>query len=466
MKPPRPPRLSISAPAVISGLILLTGAAVTLALNLPGHLSYDSIVQLDQGRRGVYNFWHPPVMAWLLGLADAVRPGTALFVIFDVLLVFGGLASFAVLAARGAWGAPVAALAIVLLPQAVIYPAIVWKDVLFAGAALCGFACLALAARAWSVRPWRWALIAKAVGLFTLAALARQNGAVIVPFAAVVLAWIAARQRARPLWGRSIAQAAAFTVVVTLLTVGATAALKTHGDGQPEGVHQFEDLRIYEIVAARADDPRAGFPILAAKTPALNAFLTTQGRARYKPSRIDPLVQTMGVQDHEHRDSPFVREQWKAIFLADPLLYLKVRAKLFGWVFFTPDLEACVPVAIGVDGPRDVMARLGMETRYSDTDDALMSYASAFFATPAFSHAAYAALALALLVALLVRRRPEDIAVAGLLAASLAFTATFFVITIACDYRYLYFLDLSALAGGLYVAGTLAVGRRDAGARR
>ncbi len=112
------------------------------------------------------------------------------------------------------------------------------------------------------------------------------------------------------------------------------------------------------------------------------------------------------------------------------------------------------------------MARLGMETRYSDTDDALMSYASAFFATPAFSHAAYAALALALLVALLVRRRPEDIAVAGLLAASLAFTATFFVITIACDYRYLYFLDLSALAGGLYVAGTLAVGRRDAGARR
>ncbi|HEX7758096.1 MAG TPA: hypothetical protein VF459_01235, partial [Caulobacteraceae bacterium] len=189
MKPPRLPVLSFSHPAWIAGLILLAGAAVSLTVNLPGHLSYDSVVQLNQGRTGVYNLWHPPVMAWMLGLADAVRPGAALFVAFDVALIFGALISLAVMAARAAWVAPVLALVIVALPQALIYPGIVWKDVLFAGSALCGFVCLAWAARVWSARPWRWALIAKAAALFALAALARQNGAILLPFAAAALAW-------------------------------------------------------------------------------------------------------------------------------------------------------------------------------------------------------------------------------------------------------------------------------------
>jgi hypothetical protein len=34
----------------------------------------------------------------------------------------------------------------------------------------------------------------------------------------------------------------------------------------------------------------------------------------------------------------------------------------------------------------------------------------------------------------------------------MAFAASFFIISIACDYRYLYFADLAALAGLLYAA--------------
>ena len=59
----------------------------------------------------------------------------------------------------------------------------------------------------------------------------------------------------------------------------------------------------------------------------------------------------------------------------------------------------------------------------------------------------YALLALAGLVVLVSRRRPADLAMAGLLAGALAFAASFFVISISCDYRYLYLLDLAALAG-------------------
>ena len=41
---------------------------------------------------------------------------------------------------------------------------------------------------------------------------------------------------------------------------------------------------------------------------------------------------------------------------------------------------------------------------------------------------------------------------AGLQAGALAFAGSFLVIALACDYRYLYFLDLAALFGFVHLA--------------
>jgi hypothetical protein len=60
--------------------------------------------------------------------------------------------------------------------------------------------------------------------------------------------------------------------------------------------------------------------------------------------------------------------------------------------------------------------------------------------------------AVVLLIVLLRRRADADIGVAAMLAGALAFTASFAMISIACDYRYLYFLDLAAIAAALYLA--------------
>jgi hypothetical protein len=38
------------------------------------------------------------------------------------------------------------------------------------------------------------------------------------------------------------------------------------------------------------------------------------------------------------------------------------------------------------------------------------------------------------------------------MASSLGFSASFFIISVACDYRYLYVQDLTAMAGVLYLA--------------
>jgi len=98
------------------------------------------------------------------------------------------------------------------------------------------------------------------------------------------------------------------------------------------------------------------------------------------------------------------------------------------------------------------MKDLGLPERYDARDEALDNYAAFFAGSPVYSHAAWGAAAAIALVLLLRRRRPADIAMAGLLAGALLCTASFFVISIACDYRYLYVLDLSALAALFYLA--------------
>ena len=122
-----------------------------LAMNAPGQLSYDSVTQLADGRSGSYNSWHPPLMAFLLGLFDRVVPGTGLFLLFQSGLLLAALLALVSHSSfedgpRG-WLTPLIALAIVLTPQWLLYQGEIWKDVLFADAAIAGFVALAVAGR-------------------------------------------------------------------------------------------------------------------------------------------------------------------------------------------------------------------------------------------------------------------------------------------------------------------------------
>ena len=133
-----------------------------------------------------------------------------------------------------------------------------------------------------------------------------------------------------------------------------------------------------------------------------------------------------------------------------PALYFSVRAKVFRWTFLAPEIGLCVPFIVGVKGAPETMRSLKMPVRMDGRDRILLGYAGSFLHTPVFSHLFFALLALALIAALLIRHEPQDIAIACMLAASLTFAASFFVISIACDYRYLYFLDIAAITSLFY----------------
>jgi len=444
-----PPPLNNSAKGLALAL-LGAGAAGVLAINLPGHLSYDSVVQLAEGRAGAYSGFHPPVMSWLLGLADALVPGAVVFVVLDVALIFGGLIALVGVAPRAASLAPVAAGLALFAPQLLIYPAIVWKDVLFAGAMVAGFAALACAGAGWPRLKRRISWLAVSVGLLCLAALSRQNGALVLPIAALAVGAIAARtgSRRRHAWG------AGYLIAGAALTLAANAALATRLDGTPALSLAWENLQIGDIVGATARQPQLELAVLEAEAPGLRSLLRGAGVAALRPDRLDSLDQVERQVESDDRSRAIVFAQWRRLVAAHPWLYLQIRADAFRWVFATPDPGKCVMVVTGVDGAADDMAGAGLAPRKDARDKVLAAYAHAFAATPLSRHATYAAAALALLAWLLSRRTPTDLAVAAMLASALAFAASFFVISIACDYRYLYALDLATIAAGLYAAAS------------
>jgi len=449
------------SPRTAAAGIFIVGFAASIALNWPGQLSYDSVVQLHDGRLGLYNPWHPPVMSWMLGIADAVHPGTGLFVLFDEFLLTASLVSVLWTTPRVSWMAVVAAAVLVALPQFLLYQGIVWKDVLFADSALGGFIMLALAGALWRNCAGRWCLICVAFLLFVLAALARQNGALAIPFAALALLLMGRRQGER--WPRTTALALG-TVILSVAAVFAASAMLAERTGGVSGVPgQWKLLQLYDLIGEIKREPALQFRELARSNPDLDALIRSDGTRLYTPARNDTLVASTDLQNEFASTSPAaIAAQWNETLFEQPATYLAVRAKVFFWLLFTPDPVQCDAYYTGLNGPPQYLRELGLVRRFRAQDRMLGNYAAYFVHTPVFGHVTYAVLAAVLLVFLIRRRRAADIAIASLLACALLFTLSFFVIAIACDYRYLLFLDLSSIASAFYCLAVWPAGRNDA----
>ena len=429
--------------------LLFAGFGLIAAVNLPGHLPYDSVTGLWEGRHLQRISWGPRMYAAVLGAFDRIVPGAGLYTIFQMGLLALAWAALPALRRRAAWTGPLALALAFALPQVLIFQGIVWRDVLFANLTVFAFVALALAATRWDRRTVRWSLLALAAAALAVAALVRQNGGVtIVPWA-LALGWIAARGS----WRRGLAWVAAGLVAPVLLIAGLNAANPVR---EPPGGRYAVGMRLlarYDLVAALAKDPNYPMPVLAADNPAALALARAAAPRAYSPERIDLLGRSAELTAALRAfHKPAIDAAWREMIVADPAGYAARRLELFRWVLLTPKLAACVPLHLGVDGRADLERNLGLTHGQRPRDAALYAYVAPWFATPAYSHLSYALVAAALAGVFLLRRSPADIAMAGLMLGALGFVATFFVLTLACDYRYLYALDLAAVTGLIYLA--------------
>jgi hypothetical protein len=242
--------------------VAIAGLAAVLIANWPGHFPPDSISELAQGRSGVFNLWHPPVTAWILGLADRVSPDAAAFIVLDAALFFASLAAFA-FTGRPGWPAVGALALIAASPLALIYQGLVVKDLLFADASVAAFAALAWAAKLWSRPSARLVLIALALVFLTLSALVRQNGALVAAVGCASLAAIAAARTNRSRRVRSFAIAgAASAAFVTAGVTAADLAFIAHSDRQPEAARQWMSLQVYDLAGEVRREPALPLSVL------------------------------------------------------------------------------------------------------------------------------------------------------------------------------------------------------------
>ena len=431
--------------------VLAAAVVLMLKLNLPGHLTVDSVLALHEGRFGVRTTWNPAFFGWLLGALDRIHTGTALAVGLVGVLLFGSWALLAAARPRTSWLAPLVALAVISLPQVLVYPGIVWKDVQFAVATLAGFSLLAFGVRERLGRT-PWASFAAAAILFAAAGLLRQNGLLLALPAALAIAWARSGYRG---WARSSALAMGWLTAVALLTFLLSAVAQPQGAGRPDdaGGKGVRILQTYDLAAASALEPGRATPHIDRVSPAAGAHLRAHAAEFYSPERVDTMSSDARMGElWSTVPRKAIQDEWLALIQDDPGLYLRARWQAFAQVFGTPVIDRCLPVAIGADGPAEAMKALDMTPRHSYEDRRLYNYVTWFMDTPALSHLAFAAVAVLVGVALLWRRDPADLVIAGLLAGALGFAASFFVISIACDYRYLYVLDMAALTGLVYLA--------------
>ncbi len=434
---------SIASPRAVSAAILVVGAILSLAVNYPGHMEFDGVMQLAEGHSGIYSNWHPPVMSWLLGLSDALRGDAWLFVLFDTALGAAGFLFLLCSKRSPTWLTALAALMIVALPQFFLFPSIVWKDVLFANAMVAGFCCLSLAGEARA----KWVLPV-AIVLMALAVLARQNGIVILPCAALAFGLAAGRQDRSILWRSALVGLAIFATAFA-----ANSLLQLRASGELGPARQIEYLQIYDMAGMLKAQPELKLDRLDAQAPAMAHFLHHEGRNLYTPAQQDPVVFDWRIQPLIFASIGAVGAQWRELVVAHPLLYLRVRTEEFAWLFLQQHPDKCLTFTVGVSGPVKQMKIVGLLQRYDRRDEWLEdNYAQALVGTPAFSHVAFGLAGLLCLIILLVRREASDLAMAAMLIASALYVLTYFLIGVACEYRYLFVMDMSALAAMSYLS--------------
>lgn len=450
--------------AVFAFVALATSAL--MALHAPGHMSWDSLVQLDEGLSRKYVSWNPPSLSLFLGWSYSLFGSTsAALLVSQALLV---AATFRLSADPGkSAGLRVAAcLSALAVPVVLIYAGILWKDVFFAHLALMGFAVL-------NVERVKNRHLILAAMLLGVAATVRQQGAVLlVPLLAYAFMSATTETRGSPRrpWTPAMLAIAGFLCAYVLVSaIARYTAIEMPGKPYGYGANLIQRYDIAGILYRDSEAPLDEF----SKWPEFDRgrYVAFVGRA-YSPQRLDFL--DLGGPFHfgEERGG-VVKRQWRSLVAARPLTYLEHRKDVFGWILGTGDPMKCLPFIDGiVPGPRDVMARFNFQVAPHPIASRLTQSVSPEMFRP-YAYLASGAVAIgALPLWRWWRRRqaegwphfrdqvaamPSPV-IPLLYLAALLYALVHFFIGIACDFRYMYFPVLASVVATSHVVWCLIAG--------
>lgn len=422
-------------------LLLWVWFGTVLALNIPGHLTTDSLIQIAEGRTGYVDSWNPIFSSWVFGTLAELTGGTEVIVLVSTLMVAAAMGMLVGAARRGGWWVLLPCCALLFTPILLVHPGIVWKDVWFAHSAALAFGLIM-----WRVQGHAWWWELPALLLVAVALLSRQTG-IIVCVAAVVGLSVAVplrRPTLRPWLACALGSAIRMAVVVAMaagLSAWAKGSMKAiRADAVGTG---FQLVAIFDVAGVLQREPEAKLELLRSQGFETTAW-EAAARQTFSAERIDTLV-LPPITGPKAISPMLMIQQWAHLVGQHPGSYIAHRWEAFAWFGGLRDQARCVPIHVGIDPPeRAQQANIrGVASRWSGP---LYSWSRSFLQTPYFAPLAWNLVSLLVLLAYGLRRQWHE-PVAWMQVAALAYSGSYLMAGLSCDFRYSYFSVLAASIG-------------------
>jgi hypothetical protein len=412
--------------------LLAAGYAVTLWIFYPGVMTYDAKFVYEDIAKGTLGDWQSPVMVWLWGVIDPIAPGAGSMFLLTATAYWLGFAlvSFS-LAAHGRRGALLLPI-LALMPPALAFVGIIWRDVLLAACWLlaCGLAFSA------AEQPARVRLPAQlfALALVALGVLLRPNALLAAPILTAYLVW-PTRFSFRRTALMFVPAAVGFFAIVQLVYYGALGATRQH---------PLQSIMIFDLGGISHFAKENQYPVDWSE--AQSAMLLN---GCYKPTqwdiywRLEPCDFVMGKIEREQHlfGTSAIPKAWLLAILRHPLAYMQHRMD-FMWNFLAAD-NLTMWLA-DVDHPM----RQALAGRKPFA--ALVSVHDALKATPAFRVGSWLLACVAL--CWFGWRRADTrngTFVLGICGSASIYVSSFLFVGVASDFRYGYWAVLAAIVGAV-----------------
>ena len=426
-----PRRLLFGAAAAL----LAAGYGLTLGIFFPGVMTYDAKFVYEDIAKGTLGDWQSPVMTWLWGLIDPIAPGAgSMFLLVATSYWLGfGLLSFVL--ATGAKRSALLLPILALMPPALAFVGIIWRDVSFA-------TCWLLAtsvAFAVSERPSSIRLSAQllALALVAMGVLLRPNALLAAPILAAYVFWPThfSLRRTAILF---VPTAICFFVAVQVVYYGALGATRQH---------PLQSIMIFDLGGISHFAKENQYPVDWSDSE--NALLLN---TCYQPTqwdiywRLEPCDFVMGKIEREKGlfGTPAIPKAWLLAIFRHPLAYLRHRVA-FMWNFLAAD-NLTMWLA-DVDHP--------MQQVFPDrvTFAALVSVHDMLKPTPLLRAGSWLLACIALCCFGWRRSGTREGAlVLGVCGSATIYVTTFLFVGVASDFRYGYWAVLAAIAGAVVIA--------------
>ena len=409
---------------------LAAGYALTLWIFYPGIMTYDAKYVYEDIAKGTMGDWQSPVMTWLWGVIDPVAPGAAsMFLLIATSYWLGfGLLSL-VLANQGKRSAlllPVLA----LLPPALVFVGIIWRDVLFATCwLLAASVAFAVADRPSTVRLPAQSL---ALALVAMGVLLRPNAVLAAPVLAAYAIWpngFSFRRTALLF----VPAAIVLFAIVQLVYYGALGATRQH---------PLQSIMIFDLGGISHFAKENQYPVDwsdAEKALLLNTcYQPTQWDIYWRLAPCDFVMRKV-EREQGLFGTPAIPKAWMLALMHHPVAYLQHRVA-FMWNFLAA--ENLTMWLADVEHP---MRQVFPDRR---AFVALVSVHDALKPTPLFRVGPW--LMACVVLCGLNRRRSgtrEGAFVLGVCGSAAVYVASFLAVGVASDFRYGYWAVLAVLAG-------------------